>query len=329
MDLLGLTSAIWRRKFLAVLMILVATAAALATAYKLPSMQKRSIAVGAATSQILVDSNPSTLIAGAGTDQIAALGSRARVLAQYLSSRDAVNQVATATHIQPWLITARGPFSQGTGIKNYEQQPAESRAKDLVDEGKTYRLVFEAQDDVPIITVYATGPTAAASLALAKASYDTLERYVGTLQKQGSAIAKEQQKAAEEAARAAAAQNPNGTTPIVPQTSTTSVVVRQLGAPEGGTVGGKADLAMMILAFVAILGIQAFIAAAIIRIQQQRRLASRLEEMTEAAPLSDDHLPERFGEDEGERFGNGNGHGNGEVAQDPQQWGSRASFLRQ
>jgi hypothetical protein len=334
MDLLGLTSAIWRRKFLAVAMILVATAAALWTAYKLPSMQKRSIAVGAATSQILVDSNPSTLIAGAGTDQIAALGSRAQVLAQYLSSRDAVNQIAQQTHIQKWLITARGPFSQGTGIKNYEQQPAESRAKDLVDEGKTYRLVFEAQEDVPIITVYATGPSAAAALSLAKASYDTLHNYVGTLSRQGAVVAKQQQKIAEEAARAAAAQNPNGTTPVVPTTSTTSVVVRQLGAPEGGLVGGKADLAMMILAFIAILGIQAFIAAAIIRIKQQRRLADQLEQMTDAAPLhaDADAMPERFGEGEVERFGNGNGHANGnangEAAQDAQQWGSRASFLR-
>jgi hypothetical protein len=327
MDLLGLFSAIWRRKFLAVVMILVAAVAATATAFKLPSMQKRSIAVGAATSQILVDSNPSTLIAGAGTDQIAALGSRARVLAQYLSSRDAVNQIAKSSNIQPFLITARGPFSQGTGIKNYEQQPAESRAKDLVDEGKTYRLVYEAQDDVPIITVYATGPSAGAALTLAKASYDTLERYVGNLQRQGSAIAKEQQKAAEAAARAAAAQNPNGTTPVVPTAPTTSVVVRQLGAPEGGTVGGQADKAMMILAFVAILGLQAFLAAAVIRVQQQRRLASQLEEMTDAAPVRAE-VPERFGDGDGERFGNGNGNGDGDEPQGAQQWGTRAGYLR-
>jgi hypothetical protein len=319
MDLLGLFSAIWRRKFLAVFMILVATLAATATAFKLPSMQKRSIAIGAATSQILVDSNPSTLIAGAGTDQIAALGSRASVYAQYLSSRDSVDQIAKASHIPSYLVSARGPFSQGTGIKNYQQQPAESRAKDLVDEGKTYRLVYEAQDGVPIITVYATGPSAAAALTLAKASYDTLERYVGNLQRQGSAIAKEQQKEALAAAKALAAQN--GSTPVVPATATTSVVVRQLGAPEGGTVGGQADKAMMILAFVAILGLQGFIAAAVIRVQQQRRLASQLEEMTDAAPLRTD-LPERFGEAEVERFGNG------EAPQGPEQWGSRAGYLR-
>jgi hypothetical protein len=320
MDLLGLFSAIWRRKLLAVVMILVAAVAATATAFKLPSMEKRSIAVGAATSQILVDSNPSTLVAGAGTDQIAALGSRARVYAQYLSSRDAVTQIAKATNIPSALITARGPFSQGTGIKNYEQQPAESRAKDLVDEGKTYRLVYEAQEDVPIITVYATGPSAGTALALAKASYATLERYVNNLQRQGSAIAKEQQAQAEAAARAAAKANGSDTATL-PAAATTSVVVRELGAPEGGTVGGQADKAMMILAFVAILGLQAFFAAAVIRVQQQRRLASQLEEMTDAAPVNHD-LPERLRENGVERFGAA------EEPQGPQQWGSRAGSLR-
>lgn len=299
MDLLGLLSAIWRRKLLAVLMIAVATLAAVATAYKIPSMEKRSIAVGAATSQILVDSDPSTLVAGAGTDQISALGSRARVYAQYLSSRDAVTKIAKDTNIPAYLITARGPFSQGTGIKNYEQQPAESRAKDLVDEGKTYRLVFEAQEDVPIITVYATGPSAAAALNLAKASFKTLNSYVAALQREGD-IAKQEQREQE----AAAAKEAEKTgTPVAPKVADVSVVVRELGAPEGGVVGGQADKAMMILAFIAILGLQAFLAAAIIRVQQQRRLVAQLDDMTEAAPPVRAEVPsERFdGGDEAQR----------------------------
>jgi len=284
MDLLGLLSAIWRRKLIAVLMIGVAALAAITTAYKVPSMKPRALAVGAATSQILVDSDPSTLVAGAGTDQIAALGSRARVYAQYLSSRDAVEQISRASGIPASLITARGPFSQGTGIKNYEQQPAESRAKDLVDESKTYRLVYEAQEDVPIISVYATGPNAGSALELAKSSYAVLKSYVATLDTEGQAAAAKQA----EADKAAAKDDPNATPAAgtAQQNTDISVVVRQLGAPEGGIVGGGTNKVMMILAFIAVLGLEVFLFAAVLRLQEQRRAmaaADKAQDVDDAA----------------------------------------------
>jgi hypothetical protein len=277
MDLLGMLSAIMRHRLLAVFMVVVATAAAIATSFKLPSMEKRSLEVGAATSQILVDSDPSTLVAGAGTDQIAALGTRARVYAQYLSSRDAVDKISKDTGIPEFLITARGPFSQGTGIKNYEQQPAESRAKDLVDEGKKYRLVFEAQEDVPIITVYATGPNAASALELAKSSFAVLKRYADDLTRAAEAAEATKPKPDPDAA--------DGLTTAA-NASPTHIVVRQLGAPEGGTVGGRANIMMMVLAFIAVIGIQCFFAAAYFRLREQRRAEAEAEALrAEAAVL--------------------------------------------
>jgi hypothetical protein len=275
MELVRLFREVARHRVLIVLAILVAAVAAVATAYKLPSMEKRQIAVGAATGQILVDSDPSTLVAGAGTDQIAALGSRARVYAQYLSSRDAVARISSDTGIPAALITARGPFSQGTGISNYDQQPAESRAKDLVDEGKTYRLVFEAQEDVPIITVYATGPTAEDALKLSSASFTTLQRFVAHLKRN-------------------AATTDGGTVKTTPQQipgvpagtavgTADDVVVRELGAPEGGTVGGGADIMMMLMAFIATLGVEVLLIGGFFRLQQQRRFALEVDELTAGA----------------------------------------------
>jgi hypothetical protein len=280
MDLLGLLSAIWRRKLLAVLMIVVATAAAIATSYKVPSMKPRQLAVGAATSQILVDSDPSTLVAGAGTDQIAALGSRARVYAQYLSSRDAIDQISHATGIPNRLITARGPFSQGTGIKNYQQQPAESRAKDLVDESKAYRLVFEAQEDVPIISVYATGPSSAAALNLAKSSFATLKAYVAALNRQGAPAREALAKAAPKTGTG----SPNAASPA--QVADTTVVVRELGAPEGGIVGGGVNKIMMILAFIAVLGVECFFVAGSIRVAEQRRSVAAATHLAEVDDMN-------------------------------------------
>jgi hypothetical protein len=280
MDLLGLLSAIWRRKLLAVAMIALAAAAAITTAYKVPSMEPRELAVGAATSQILVDSDPSTLVAGAGTDQIAALGSRARVYAQYLSSRDAIAQISHDTGIPNNLVTARGPFSQGTGIKNYQQQPAESRAKDLVDEGKTYRLVFEAQEDVPIISVYATGPSSAAALNLAKSAFATLKQYVAALNRQGEPA----REALAKAAPKTGTDSPNAASPA--QVADTAVVVRELGAPEGGIVGGGVDKIMMILAFLAVLGVECFLVAGSIRLAEQRRALANSAQLAEVDDMT-------------------------------------------
>jgi hypothetical protein len=284
MDLLGMLSAIMRHRLLAVFMVVVATAAAIATSFKLPSMEKRSLEVGAATSQILVDSDPSTLVAGAGTDQIAALGTRARVYAQYLSSRDAVDKISKETGIDEFLITARGPFSQGTGIKNYEQQPAESRAKDLVDEGKKYRLVFEAQEDVPIITVYATGPNAGSALALAKSSFDVLKRYADDLTRAAEAAEATKPKPDPDAA--------DGLTTAA-NASPTHIVVRQLGAPEGGTVGGRANIMMMVLAFIAVIGLQCFFAAAYFRLREQRRAEVEAEALRAEAAVLEAELAQR------------------------------------
>ncbi len=265
MDLLGLITALKRRRLVVALAVVVALVVSLSTNYKLPSLKPRDLSQGAATSQMLVDSNPSTLVAGAGTDQIAALGSRAQVYAQYLSSRDAVSKISRDTGIPAALITARGPFSQGTGIKNYQQQPAESRAKDLVDENKSYRLLYEAQEDVPIITVYATGPSAPMALKLAQSSFRVLKRYVDDLQREGDA--------------ALAARPKLKATTTAAGADDIQVVVRQLGSPEGGTVGGGSSKIIMVLAFIAVLGIACFMIAMSDRVRQQRLLMAQQEEL--------------------------------------------------
>jgi hypothetical protein len=266
MEIVGFVRTLLQRKLVLGILLALATFAALLTAFKIsPSgIEKRSVAVGAATSQILVDSAESTLVEGAGTDQIAALGTRARVYAQYLSSRDAVNQIAVRIGVDPRLVTARGPFSEGTGIQDYDQQPAESRARDLVDEGKEYRLVFEAQEDVPIITVYATGPGTDQALALAQSSYHVLQTYISRL--------KVEAKKAEENAPPRKTPVAASSVPLVE-----NIVVRELGEPEGGLVGGNADMVLMLLAFLAVFGIGCIAVAAGSGFMRHWRLAGEME----------------------------------------------------
>jgi hypothetical protein len=249
------------------------------TAFRVGSggVERRSDAVGAATSQILVDSAESTLVEGAGSDQLAALGTRASVYAQYLSSRDAVAQIARLIHVNPALVTAHGPFSQGTGLQDYQQQGAESRATDLVTENKSYRLVFQAQEDVPIITVYATGPNADSALALAHASFTVLQSYITELKAKADKVEPE---ATTELATAP-------TEPLV-----NNIVVRELGRPEGGLVGGSANLALMVLAFVGVLGLGCLAFAVVSAFARQWRIADEMDRI-------DDHTESWGGSDNG------------------------------
>ena len=266
MEIVGFVRTLLQRKLVLGILLALATLAALGTAFKVGSggIERRSVAVGAATSQILVDSAESTLVEGAGTDQIAALGTRAQVYAQYLSSRDAVDQIAEEIGVDPLMISAHGPFSEGTGIQDYDQQGAESRARDLVEEGKEYRLVYEAQEDVPIITVYATGPATQQALSLAQASFDVLERYIGRL--------KVEAKKAGENLPPPKTQVSASSVPLVE-----NIVVRQLGAPEGGLVGGSADMVLMVLAFLAVFGIGCLVVAAGAGFMRHWRLAGEME----------------------------------------------------
>ncbi len=281
MEVVGFVRALLRRKAVLGALLAVAVLAAFLTAFKIgpDGIERRSVAVGAATGQILVDSAESTLVEGAGSDQIAALGTRARVYAQYLSSRDAVGKIAREVGVNPALITAAGPFSEGTGIQDYDQQGAESRARDLVDEGKQYRLVFAAQEDVPIITVYSTGPETAQALAVAQSSFNVLKRYIDEL--------KVDARRAEAEAPPRRTSQPSSSVPLVE-----NIVVRELGAPEGGLVGGKADYVLMILAFLAVLGLGSLAIAAGSGFMRHWRLAGDMERVgTEAS----DWLQEKNG----------------------------------
>jgi hypothetical protein len=279
MELVGFVKSLLRHKVVLAAIIALALLAAVLTAFRVGSggIEKRSTSVGAATSQILVDSAESTLVKGAASDQLAALGTRASVYAQYLSSREAVNKIAHEMHVNPLLITASGPFSEGTGIRDYGEQGAESRATDLVDESKAWRLVFKAQEDVPIITVYATAPTLQGSLDLAQSSFNVLTGYIGELKREA---------AREERINPEPKPVVSSSGPLI-----NDIVVRQLGQPQGGLVGGSADMMLMMLAFVGVFGIGCLVFAIASGFMRHWRLAGEMERLDARAHPEDGAEP--------------------------------------
>jgi hypothetical protein len=218
---------LWGRKLLVGIVLGVAVIAALFSAYRFntspPGLEKRALSVAAASSQILVDSTDSpALVKGVESGTFEANATRAKIYAQYLAGYDARLQIARLADVPVNTLATSGPFSGGA--PEYASQPSEERAGELLTEGDGNRVVYTAQEDVPIITVDAQATTADTAIALAAASYTTLKDYIDSLDVGGKPVRD-------------------------------GVTVRQLGAPEGGTLGGSNNLLLMILAFLLVFGL--------------------------------------------------------------------------
>jgi hypothetical protein len=240
---------LWSRKLLLGLVLVIAVFAAVLSAYKIsPSgLQSRSLTVGAASSQILVDSRKNEAIAGeASLGSFEALAIRAKIYAEYLSSLEARQKIADFAGVPARSISSSGPFSVSAGQGNYETQSSEDRANEILEEGAGNRLVFTAQEGVPIITVDAQSATADRAVALANGSYKTLQEYVSQLKVDG--------KNADEA-----------------------VIVRELGAPEGGIIGGGNDMILMVLAFLLVTALGCVAILVVPRFTQRWRALNQYE----------------------------------------------------
>jgi len=219
---------LWQRKLLVALVLVLAIGAAILSAYRVsvapPELHKRALSVAAASSQILVDSPQSTLVAGADLGTFDALATRAKIYGQYLASPAARQEIADRAKVPARSISTSGPFSAATGQNAYSSQTSEERSGELLQEGADNRLVFIAQEGVPILTVESQAADSDTAIALAEASFATLVHYVHSLQADGQPVRH-------------------------------GVTVRELGAPEGGTLGGSNNMILMALAFLVVFGL--------------------------------------------------------------------------
>jgi hypothetical protein len=217
---------LWKHKILVFLVLLLAIGAAILSSYQVSSegLKSRSLSVSAASSQILVDSVPSALSQGVETSTFEALATRAKIYGQYLASLSARVEIAERAGVPVASLSTSGPFSTATGQVNYSAESSGERATELLQEGAGNRLVFSAQEGVPIITVDSQAGNTDTAIALASASYATLHKYIKGLDVEGKPLRH-------------------------------GVTVRQLGAPEGGTLGGSNDKMLMALAFILTFGL--------------------------------------------------------------------------
>lgn len=259
MDLIRILNELWDRRRWVIAAVFVALLVGISTSYRLPSFEKRELLSGAASSQVLIDSSTSA-IADVDKDP-APLANRAVVLAQYMSSAEARTRIAQKMGLSPTQIAADGPFSTLTDRATYQATPAGPRANQLTEENALYRLVFDAQLSLPIISIYTQAPDAESATALASAGTTVLTDYVAELDAG------------------------------IPQKR--RITVTTLGQPEGGTVN---DGASPILAFLAFIGVLVVLCTLIVLgsglVRQWREERSSREDGGSGTPAEPENEPE-------------------------------------
>ena len=142
---------------------------------------KRSHQFGAAQSQILIDSPRSSLVDL--TQETPPLATRAAVYTQFMRSNAVKEAISKASGIPADLIVAQGPYTTAGGSQNLPR-PSEARANEVRSEKRGYRLVFDYQQDLPIVSIYAQAPTAKSAIALAAGTVAGVRSYISQLERQ-------------------------------------------------------------------------------------------------------------------------------------------------
>jgi len=216
--------ALWRNRVWFAVGVAIAVAAAILSVYQVslfpPALTSRTNEFATASTQILVDT-PNSSFADL-QEEVDPLNYRASVFSRFLASPEAVALIAREARLPDNAIEAQGPYEQGQPLFAIEPT-ADKRSSQIIGERALYRLRFESNPNMPLISVYAQAPTDAGAKRLADAAPAALQHYVEGIQ---------------DAQR----------TPM-----TRRVTVRQLGDATGGTVNAGANVQIALLVFFVVL----------------------------------------------------------------------------
>ena len=215
MELARVIRELWQRKLLLALGVLIAAAAA---AFSLQA--GKSLRYSAASTQVLVDSNTSVL--GNVAQSTEALSARAQVYANFMASPAILEIVGRQVGLSGDQIYAAGPVNAAE--PRVEQEPtALKRNMQLTGESKPYRLNYEAQGNLPTITIYSQAPSTSQAVALANGAASALQTYVANVESGGG----------------------------VPKGS--RIVIRRLAPATGGVVDASISKTLAVIVFVVVL----------------------------------------------------------------------------
>jgi hypothetical protein len=180
MELIYILKALWRKRLWVGLGVILATLAAVSTQYQIgPSSfppKSKVVKVGAASTEILIDSPQSTL-GNFGVD-IVPLTARGGIFERFLATEDATSEIARESGIPEREIAVVGPKLSVDGVPDH--QSAERAAK--LGGPRKYLLEVQQGDELPVLTVFTQGPTKEGARRLANGAADALRTVVAELQ---------------------------------------------------------------------------------------------------------------------------------------------------
>jgi hypothetical protein len=215
-----------RRKLLVGVGVVVAMLVAVATVSNVSLMPPK---VGGSTleyysgrTQILVDSNASSI--GDLRRDLTPMIARANVYSRFMTTPAALRVIGREAGVPANEIYAEGPYQLGQA--RFIQEPtAERRGSQLVGQKARYRLRFDSDPELPIVTVYAEAPSGKTATALADGAAAGLADYVKTVQDEQEVPEKQR------------------------------VSIRQLGSTTGAPVSDGASTKVAVFVFVVVLGL--------------------------------------------------------------------------
>jgi hypothetical protein len=225
-EIANILKTLWRLKLLVVLGIVVAAAAAYTTAYKPsfpPSFESKSIEFGSAGTQVLVDSASTPLV---DTSQdVSPLSTRAQLYAQLVASEPVKDAIAKAANLDPAELVIQSQTTSSAQSRAAREPSSEERSNQLLADGRVKRLLYSADEGLPVITILSQAATAEEAIRLADAGAKGLVNYLSSL-------------------------DASKRIPVASR-----VKFQQLGAARGGMVNQGASKQVAFMAFVGVVGL--------------------------------------------------------------------------
>lgn len=175
---------LWRLRLWVLFGVVVAGLGAVASAYRItpglpPSFEEKSLRVGTASTELLVDV-PESLLASLDME-LFPLSSRALVYARLISSEAIKKEVSRKIGVPATAIAATGPPPPGS--ERGREVSAEVRAQELVNEPDEYRMLAFRAKKSPMVSVFTQGPTREEAVKLANVAAAALSRHVDVLER--------------------------------------------------------------------------------------------------------------------------------------------------
>lgn len=217
MDFAQALHQLWTRRGWTTLGLLVAIVVGASTAYDItpfpPSLQQKHLALGTASTAILVDT-PRSSVTDLRAD-LKPLTERAYLFARLATSEAVAERLAKNIGVRRDQLLVEAPIDGAVR----PQSQRETRVTSILSQNREFRVNFAAQPGLPNIQVNAQAPRLADALKLADAAAQTFADYIREVQRRQE------------------------------QPASARVVLRQLGPATGGTIAKEINRSLAVLGF--------------------------------------------------------------------------------